>query len=110
MTGLIRWALTVLIMAALISFTLLNSQDVTISWFPVLAQLTLPLSFLVLCVFAFGFIIGGFMVWLDGAPRRKELRELRRYKKQQEKLAAEANKPLEPIEVSDVPAPDLLRY
>jgi uncharacterized membrane protein YciS (DUF1049 family) len=110
MSGLFRWALTVFILAALISFTLLNPDTVTISWFPVFAQLKLPISLLVLIVFAVGFIVGGFMVWLDGAPRRKEVRELRRYKKQQEKLAAEAAKPLEPLEVSDVPAPDLLRY
>lgn len=110
MYAFIRWVLTVLVLAAMISFTLLNKETVTIQWFPVFTQLDLPVTLLVLIVFAIGFIIGGIMVWIDGAPRRKELRDLRRYKKQQEKLALEAKTPINPIDVPDVSAPDLLRY
>ena len=90
MTGFIKWILLVLVLAGLVSFTLLNRGDVTLNWFPVLANITLPISLLVLIVFAKGFIVGGMMVWLDGGARRTELRQLRKYKKQQEKQAEQA--------------------
>lgn len=110
MYAFLRWVLTVAVLAGMISFTLLNKASVTIAWFPVFTTLELPVSVLVLAVFAIGFIIGGIMVWIDAAPKRRELRELRRYKKQQEKLAAEAKNPTTIPEPIDVPAQDLLRY
>ena len=91
MSGFIKWILSVLILAGLVSFTLLNRGDVTLAWFPAGLHITLPLALLVLVVFAKGFIIGGLMVWLDGGPRRRELRQLRKYKKEQEKKAVNAD-------------------
>ena len=111
MYGLIRWLLTVVVLAGIIAFALVNREVVTIKWFPAFTEVDLPVTLLVLIVFAAGFVVGGLLVWIDAAPRRRELRELRRYKKQQEKLAAEAKNPVTlPPELADVSAPDLLRY
>lgn len=90
MSGFIKWILSTLVLAGLIAFTLLNRGDVTLAWFPMGVQMTLPLALLVLIVFAKGFMIGGLMVWLDGGPKRRELRQLRKYKKEQEKKVENA--------------------
>ncbi|MES2728739.1 MAG: LapA family protein [Pseudomonadota bacterium] len=87
MNGFFKWILSVLVMAGLVSFALLNRGDVTLNWFPAYTQLSMSLSLFVLIVFAKGFIIGALMVWLDFGAKRRELRALRKYKKQQEKLA-----------------------
>ena len=90
MTAFIKWILSVLVLASLVIFALLNRGDVTFSGiYPVGFDITIPLSLLVLIVFAKGFIIGGVMVWLDASGQRAELRHLRKYKKQQEKQAVD---------------------
>ena len=72
MIAVLRWILSVAITFIVIAFALVNRNPVEMVWSPVHAPASLPLFLPVLIGVAFGFLSGGFMVWLNGAAVRRE--------------------------------------
>lgn len=63
---------------ALLSFALANRQDVTLSFWPFDAQITLPLSLLALGLLFLGILLGAMIGWLGGIPQHLRTRALRK--------------------------------
>lgn len=57
-----------------IGFALVHMQVVELTFSPMHDPIELPLAAVALGLFAAGFIIGGFMVWLNGHDTRRNLR------------------------------------
>jgi uncharacterized membrane protein YciS (DUF1049 family) len=68
----------------IIAFVVLNRQETTLFFSPLASPLTLSLWLLGLVLFAFGFIVGALLVWLNTWPIRKELRQTKKYLKSAE--------------------------
>lgn len=75
MMSMIRNITGFLLAAALVAFALFNRGDVNVIYSPVNEPLILPLYLIVLGMFAFGFMIGGIVVWLNMAPERRTRRQ-----------------------------------
>ena len=72
----------------LVSFALAHRAPVEVFYSPVHDPLSLPLYALVLGFTAFGFVLGGVIVWIGGAKVRKEKRVQKKQIKQLEKEVA----------------------
>jgi putative membrane protein len=59
-------------------FALYNRGDVTVTFSPLHADLTLPIYILGLGFLGVGVILGGISVWLNTAPARKKIRKTRK--------------------------------
>jgi len=83
--GIIGFVFTILIAG----FAAMNRESISVIWNPVDdAFVTVPLYLVILLSLAFGFICGGFVVWVNGAKVRRERRKQRREIKMLEKEVA----------------------
>ncbi len=74
MIAVLRWMFACALTVIVVAFALSNRTPVEMIWSPVHAPAALPLFLPVLIGIAFGFLAGGFMVWLNGAAARSEQR------------------------------------
>jgi len=77
--SILRWILGLACALALIYFSVLNRQHVTVEFGPLQEPIDLPLYALACGFLVIGFMIGGVLVWLNHAP----LRHTRRLQKRQ---------------------------
>lgn len=75
MTALIRWLFTALVALAVLAFTLANLNAVDVALTPFTPSLSLPLYFVILGSTVLGFVWGAVLVWLNGMPTRRALRQ-----------------------------------
>lgn len=61
-----------------VAFVVLNMQDATLYYSPLAEPVTLPLWALGLTLFTLGFLVGAMLVWLNGMPKSKELRQAKK--------------------------------
>lgn len=73
----ISWIVTLPLMLALVIFSLANRGEVGLDLWPFKESVILPLSWLLLGALFVGLLIGGVVVWLSGARKRRRARELR---------------------------------
>lgn len=85
MMSLIRGIAGFILAALLTAFAIFNRQNVEVSFSPVHEPLSLPLYLVVLGMFAGGFLIGGFIVWVNAGSTRKLTRKQRKQLKALEK-------------------------
>lgn len=73
--AIIRWVLSIIFAAIVVVFALHNRGDISIMWNPLSAQgYDVPLYlFGLICLLA-GFLWGGFLVWMGGWTKRREVR------------------------------------
>ncbi len=88
---IIRWIIGILLTIVAAVFAVLNRYDVDVYWNPIGDEsISLPVYVLVLGAMAAGFIIGGFIVWLNSSPirseRRKQKKEIKALKAEIAKL------------------------
>jgi uncharacterized integral membrane protein len=80
MVNLVRHITGFILAAALVAFAIFNRQLVTVIYSPINEPAQLPLYLVTLGLFAFGFIIGGTVVWLNTAPGQFKVRRQQRKK------------------------------
>lgn len=85
MMNLLRALLAIATALICVGFALAHTQGVQLFFSPLHDPLTLPMAAVALGFFAFGFLVGGVMVWLNGHEKRRELRALKKQAKVQEK-------------------------
>lgn len=78
MVAIIRWIVSLLVAVAAILFAVANREAASVVWSPLHAPVELPLFVWVLGGTLIGFVLGGFMVWLNGAAVRRERRRQRK--------------------------------
>lgn len=78
MINIIRGLVGFIISIILTAFALFNRQTVEVFYSPVHDPLSLPLYLIVLGFLALGFVIGGFVVWINAGHTRKLTRQQRR--------------------------------
>lgn len=106
---IIRWILgfTVAITASI--FAVLNRQDVTLFWNPIGSDsITVPLYLAVLGFTAIGFVIGGFVVWMNSGRLRSERRQQKKEIKTLKRQAAAAEARVAPLSAPVAPAQEVL--
>lgn len=90
----IRWIIGFVVAVALSAFAVYNRHSVDIVWSPVHEPAQLPLYLVVLGLTAFGFVLGGSIVWVSAAPtrrlKRQQKREIKNLEKKLESAATEA--------------------
>jgi uncharacterized integral membrane protein len=74
----IYWVVTALIALVVVVFAVSNRMFVALSFFPLPAELQVPLYLVVIVALVLGFIVGALAAWFGGGKRRRENRELRR--------------------------------
>lgn len=62
----------------IVAFVVLNRQETTLFFSPLASPITLPLWLLGIILFAFGFIVGAILLWLNHWPIRSELRQAKK--------------------------------
>ncbi len=72
----ISWLVTLPVTLVVVVFAISNRTPVEIDLFPLPWRPVLPAFLLVLASLFFGFLIGGAVAWLAGAPRRRRARRL----------------------------------
>ena len=82
--GLFKIILKLLIDAYCVAFVVLNRQNAVFYYSPLANPIELPLWALGMVLFAVGFTGGAFMMWLNAAPQRREIRTLRKEKQKLE--------------------------
>ena len=75
---IIQWAISLIFALILAGFAIYNREITTLIWSPLHDPLNLPLHILTLSFMIAGFLIGGFLVWLNTAPIRKERKQLKK--------------------------------
>jgi len=68
----------------IIAFVVLNRQEATLYYSPLVEPLTLPLWIMGLILFGVGFSVGALLLWLNSWPTYKELRTVKKQLKQTE--------------------------
>ena len=90
----LRNILGTLLALLLLAFALQNRSTVPITYSPIDEAITVPLYAVVLSVFIFGFLLGGFMVWVNTAPERRTSRHQRKaFKALEKELAGIKDRP-----------------
>ena len=97
MITLIRWIVSTIATITIIAFAVANRGNVSITWSPIHEQTELPVFLIGLVGMGFGFIVGGFMVWLNGSARRREMRKLKKTVKKLEKILGTSDKEIPKI-------------
>lgn len=102
---LIRNIIGFTIAIALIAFAVSNRQDTTLIYSPVHDALTVPLYLITLLFLGLGFVLGAFMVWVNGGSVRKS----RRHQKKQIKALEKELEGIKsaPKQNTDAPAQEL---
>jgi uncharacterized integral membrane protein len=86
------WLIGFLITVQITAFAVLNRDIVSVTLNPVGPALQLPLYAVALGFVVYGFLIGAFIVWINGAEIRKTRRQQRKTIKTLEKELAQDHK------------------
>jgi uncharacterized integral membrane protein len=78
MRHLLFWIITVPIVIILVTFTVMNRQDITLDLWPLPWEAPVPAYGLIFGCLLLGFIFGLLVMWRHGAPRRRRHRDLAR--------------------------------
>lgn len=70
-----KYLLKIPTLILIVAFVVLNRQDTTLYFSPLMDPITLPLWIMGLSFFAIGFIVGAILLWLNSWPIRKELKQ-----------------------------------
>jgi uncharacterized integral membrane protein len=100
----ISWIVTLPLMLALVIFSLANRGEVGLDLWPFKESVILPLSWLLLGALFVGLLIGGVVVWLSGARKRRRARELRFDKAHLEREVIRLKREVERAKGAAVPA------
>lgn len=85
MVVILRSVLSILVTVAAVLFAIVNRDMAPFVFSPFHEPLSLPVSFIALGGVAVGFLIGGLVVWFNGAEIRKERRLQKKLMKELEK-------------------------
>ncbi len=108
--GLIRALIGIVVTILIAGFAALNRERVPVTWNPLEFDVTLelPLYAIILACTVFGFVIGGFSVWVNLSGVRKERRrqkkEIKILEKEVAKLRDDKFQPK-----PHMPAPDMFQ-
>lgn len=75
MLTFIRWIFGIPLAVFITAFAVFNRQNVEVFWSPINEPVNIPLYFIGLGLMAFGFIIGGIIVWLNQGSLRSAKRK-----------------------------------
>lgn len=108
---IVRWILGFAVTVAAAVFAVLNRHELAVYWNPLGDDsVTLPVYLVVLGFMAAGFVLGGFVVWLNmgrlRSERRQQKKEIKTLKRQAS--AAEARTVSAPGAVAVAPAQEVL--
>lgn len=96
MSTLFKWLITFPIAIVVVTICLMNIDPVSFSWSPFHSNIQIPYFAPVLAALGMGFVWGGFMVWINTSPIRKQVRDQKKkIKKLEKEIDAFASK-LEP--------------
>jgi uncharacterized integral membrane protein len=70
----IYWIVTFLFLTVFVTFTAANRQDVTLDFWPLEFQLSLPVALVLLGSLLTGFVVGAFLLWLRAGAARARAR------------------------------------
>ncbi len=76
--AVLRFIIGLIITIFISLLAILNRSELDFTWSPVHDSITLPIYAVILSAMAFGFIIGGVIVWLNAGKLRKERRKQRK--------------------------------
>lgn len=87
MRHLIFWIITLPVVIVLVVFTVMNTQDIALNFWPLPWEMPLPAYGLIFGCLLAGFLLGLLVMWRHGAPARRRHRDLhRRFKLQTSEL------------------------
>jgi uncharacterized integral membrane protein len=78
MRHLFFWIITVPLLIILVTFTMWNTQEITLNLWPLPWEKPVPAYALVFGCLLIGFLFGVLVMWRHGAPGRRRHRDLRR--------------------------------
>lgn len=102
-----RYLLKFFAIVLIVAFVVLNQQTIELYISPLTEPLTLPLWLMGLVIFAFGFIIGALLLWLNNWPVKRELSRTRKKLDQCEKDQIQLSEAVKDTEVQKLEKPDL---
>lgn len=70
----LSWIVTIPVMVIVVVFAVANRDDVLLRFWPLPWSSELPVYLIVLGCLFLGFVLGGVVTWLSGAPRRRRAR------------------------------------
>jgi uncharacterized integral membrane protein len=74
-----RWIAGSLVALGVILFAVANTQTASVTWSPLHPDIAAPLSLICLSALVLGFVMGGFLVWVNEWPGRRERRRQKKY-------------------------------
>jgi len=78
MRHLIFWIITVPLVIILVTFTVMNTQEITLNLWPLPWEAPVPVYGLIFGGLLVGFLFGLLVMWRHGAPGRRRHRDLAR--------------------------------
>ena len=78
MRHLLFWIITVPLVIILVDFTVMNTQDIALNFWPLPWETPLPAYALIFGAALLGFLAGVFIMWRHGSTGRRRHRELNR--------------------------------
>lgn len=104
--AVLRFLFGIVITVCIAVFAVLNRDAISVTWNPFFddSAVMLPIYVLVLASMAFGFILGGLLVWINASNLRKEKR---RQKRDIKLLETEVGRLKEDKLTADMPATDI---
>jgi uncharacterized integral membrane protein len=94
---LVHWLVTVPLALVLVVFAVSNRATVSVTFWPTLFEIDLPLYLVVLAALLVGFLLGQLTAWINGGKKRREAREKgRRVRELESELEALRGKKPEP--------------
>lgn len=84
--GILRGIVGLILALILVTFAVANRQTIDIVWSPFHPQAQIPVYVLTLGFLAIGFVLGGFVVWLNSLPvhwqKRKQSKQIKNLEKE----------------------------
>lgn len=78
MRHLFFWIITVPLLIILVDFTVMNTQEISLNFWPLPWEKPIPAWALVFGALLVGFLFGVLVMWRHGAPARRRHRDLHR--------------------------------
>ena len=98
----LRYILKFVSVILIVAFVALNRQETRLYISPLTDPLELPIWLMGLVIFAFGFIVGALLLWLNSWPIRKELRQTKKALAQSEKDQTELSETLQANSINTI--------
>lgn len=106
MIGFFRWIVGLVITVVIAVFAVMNRDSVPLQWSPVHDPASVPAYIAILGAMAFGFVLGGLVVWMNmsklRSAKRQQKREIVTLQQEVEKL--KSRPPANDVHPSAVPA------